>query len=529
MQTNLIPIKDFLGLKTNSDESFTEFGGVLSCTNMAQYKPFRLQRIPGITDEINIAAADGKFLKSVVVWIAGVEYLYTVFSNGSNTVQIRNITNAVNTTGGSALTDTRAGALANIWTSTSYLGTEFIGNGVQVIQKITGAGTKIDITGTPTPPDGSLLKAYLGRLYVAGVSAVNGVAATDDDKSKAYYTDSLTETFDYANNFLNIAEIPGEVLSLAVNSPSSSAGTIQGELVLGKLNGLAKLTGDPGVSGGATMDIISSITGTEGPNSWVNTPVGLIFMGVSRGRRSIYFMPLGSQGEPKDIGQDLFDVLNDDTEILTNPRLSHAVYHDGFYKLFLSRGATPANVEVWLDINKFIRTQIIAWYGIHKRGLGEAPAVLSTGVLNAFGVVSAQGKHFTEKTDKTSTFLNTNGSTMIAELDLPLVVPSTPDEKVYDILNLQIAKEANVADNYITTEMFVEGVTEGDVNSLLIEDTTTTAGFQASVPLTGTNGASLAGHNARIKMQHTLNKRFDILKMDLQYLSHSRDKVRDDE
>ncbi len=521
MRTQVLPIEHFLGIMTNFDEVNMPFGGALSMANMSQFTHNRLQRIPGVVDTINIANADGYFPESWPTRISGTDYLMTAIVDAGGTGRVWNVTSAAEVTGGTALTDTGTGLLANIWSSTEYLGQQFISNGIQPMQRITAATTKVDVTGTPTPPKGMLIKSYFGRLYCAGLTEVAGVTATDADKSKVWYSVSLDDVTDMvfsANAFLNCQEVPGEITSLAINSPTTAAGTIAGELVVGKRSGIMKLTGDPG-DGGSALDVVSSSVGTDAPHTFVNTPVGLLFMGISFGKRSIYYLPIGSSGEPQEIGQGLLDVLNADSpDNLGDPRLSRAVYHDGFYKLFIKRGT--AIVEVWADITEFIRSQRISWYGIHTRGVRQAPTVTSDGVLNVFEIVSAQGKHFTENTDKTSTFIDSSASVLVAELDIPLNVAPDTDEKAYDLLSLFIAKEANTSGNALSVESFSEGVSQNGPDTVSIFDSTVSVGFTADIPIIGSAGAGLTGDTARLKLRHTSNARLDILKARLQYLAH---------
>lgn len=531
MKNRVVPITELKGIVTNIDEVSMPLGGMLSCANMARYVPDRFQRIPGLVDIETVSSAGNGFPIGFTARISGTEYLFVVRSSDSATADVYNLTSAAALTGGASLANNNTGYMAGIWTTTYYSGGVYVSNGLQAIQRITGATTKVSIStggdpGAVTPPKGSLIKSYLGRLYVAGVTEVAGVAATDTDKSRVWYSKSLDgpTAFNFlATNYFSVDEVPGEVTALAVNSPTSSGSTIVGELIVAKPTGIIKLNGDPAASNSA-KDVVSASIGSEAPHTFVNTPIGLFFLGQSGGILSVYYLPVGSQGEPQDVGQVLRDVLNDVSNPISNIRLSTAIYHDGFYKLFINRNGTI--LEEWLDIREIVQSDNMYWYGSHTRKAKQAPTVMANGELRVFEVIAGVGHHFRENTSKTSGFIDANGDALVAVLDIPLNVEPLVDEKVYDLLNVYFAKEANINSNQITVEKFLEGVAQGGSSSQSIYDSTTSSGSQIKVPVTGVNGASLAGRTARVKISHTTNTRLDILRLELQYLAHEDERVR---
>lgn len=521
MKTETVLVDKFYGLATHLDINSVALGGYHSLAGMARYFPDRLQRIPGIQDVINIANAANGIPLGWRTRIGGTEYLMSVISQNATTARLWNVTSAAEITGATALADNQTGIWANQWSTVYYIGFQWVTNGLQEVQKILTSTTRADagITGSASPLKGHFLSTYLNRIYLSGLTTVAGVAATDNDKSRVMFSDAGTVLFQAAS-FVYLDEIPGEIIGTAINSPTSADGTVSGELVIVKESGIGKLSGDP-LSSSSTKDIVSATVGSDAIKTFVNTPNGLIFMGKSNGKYSIYLLPVGSSGEPTEIGRALDLVLNDPNNPLVSPRLSRAIYHDRFYKLFVNKNGTLT--EVWAEVTK---DGDVIWYGPHERGVKDSPVVLSDNTLNLFGVISGQGKHFRERTDFTASYTKADQTSITAEIHMPLNVEPFNDDKSYDWLRVYLAKESNIPGRTLNIERLIDGVSQGGSISLDAFGTPSTSGFALSIPLVGSNGARLSSRSCSVKIKPSTGERLDILRADVKYLRHEKEGAR---
>lgn len=577
MITSKTVISDFLGLMTHLDETNVPLGGAIQVQNFAQYVPQRIQRIPGLTNVETIADSSHGFLDAWHVRIdGGAEKLMAVIKKSDDTIKVWNITDGAEVTG-STLTDVVSGQLAGIWSSTYYLRRQYVANGTQPIQIISTASTRTSITATterhdspggayaggttydvddvvsysgsnyvcilattgnlPTnttywtpwiswvPPIGSLVKSYLGSLFVAGI------ASPQDDV--VWYSDPLTTDFE-PTNFLNIDEIPGKVLAMAISSATTADTGILGELIFAKQSGLVKLSGHPLDTTNSRKDVISSVIGSVSPHTFCSTPIGLFFLGIKNGIYSMYFLQIGSVGEPQDIGLSLRNLLNDPTYPIQNPVTCRATFHDGMLKLFLQKN--NANIEIWGDITGFIRDGKIRWYGPHTRGANQSPCVSEAGLLHLFEVSGNTGYHFTENTDKTQNFYNLTHTILPAVLDIPLnippisitgspvvspVIPTALEgiDKSYDTFNVYFSKETNVVGNALDYRLFTEGIQLGGVITATLNKLQSLVGIDKHFPIVGVNGASFfSRYTVRVQFTHNLDFRCDISHMGIQFL-----------
>ncbi len=500
MITQLKPISEFLGLITHVDPSQVPLGGAISCKNMAQLSTGRLRRIPGIV-AASSPATDAQVRIPLAFWAkglgaGGVDQLIAIYI-GVSVVSVVNLTAGLVMTG-PALTSP---AFDLQWTATFYNNLwMFAGGGNTSIYKLDSASVYSAVTGTPPPPGGNLIKSFLNRLYVADIAGSEGIVQ---------YSDVLTTNFP-ATNLINVKEIPGKITALAVNSPSTDSAGIGTQLVIAKHTAIW-------VWDELSKDLVSSAIGFASTNSIVNTEAGLIGLGHKGTRHSVFFLPLGTAGEPVDIGESLVDILNG-TTVLVSEHLTHAVLHDRFYKLFFSlTGQNDNPNEVWLDTYLLSTERKTVWYGVHGRGKFDASTVVdSTLELFSRGTPAA-GKRFQENTNTTNAFVDSSGNILIAVLDMPLNVEPPNEQKVFNILELQIAKEANTSGNSITFEPISEGTSYG-IQNISIYDGRSQGSSRVTIPVRATGYTGLTGRDVRVKLTHSLGARFDILAADVQYL-----------
>lgn len=530
MKYQVHDIADFLGLLTNYDEVTMPLGGALSVANLCQYFPSTIQRIPGLINKGAISNSDGGIPHAFRIQFGNnPDQIAAVITDTSGNVKLWNLSANAEITG-TYLNNQEDGALARVWSSAFYMGAWYVANGMQAIQKITNSSTRVSIPdgpadavdlGTSIPPIATFVETYLGRLYMAYGRNV-------------HYTESLLDDY-YADNILSIDEIPGVVTGLAINSPTSATAGIVGELIAMKATGLVKLRGDP-FDANSIKDVVSAVVGSNSPHTWANTPIGLVFLGLRNDKYSVYFLPVGSGGEPTDIGHPLYNVLNDPINPLLNIQLSNAVYHDGKYKLFLNRNGRM--IEVWLDVDLLARDQYsmgsfqtrspkTVWYGMHTREAGSATVVTDDKKLSVFDVIAGTGTYFEENEDRTAGFVNATGNVLQAVLDIPLNVPPPGIWKTWDLLAIYNSSASNVPNNSVAVDIYSEGAPKGTTRTVTVGDVNKSTGVDIRIPITGTNGASVAGDlSARVKLTHTLNKQFDILHMHVQTLVDEEMRIR---
>ena len=432
------PIPAFLGNQEGFANHAVPLGGFLECSGLVQYDVGKLEGIPGVGSFLSLTGTINNIPVAGVIVFSSNEDVYCVVVYTDGTAKLWNIGANVEITGATSLTDAYVGfvgkifgagsvigtgvsppgaisALANIWTRTFYLGQELVANGVQAIQKITGYNTRADLTGSPSPPVGCLVQSYLNRLYVAGVSA------TED---RVYFSNSLTSDFP-STSYLLTDEVPGWVTALSLNSPTSGGGTIVGELVIAKHAGIIKLTGDPAAST-SSKDVVSNSVGSDSPHTFINTPLGTMFMGISGGRYNVYLMKYGSSGDPIVVSRTAIEKsLNDG---ISNARLVYAQLHDGFYKLFVETGGEF--VEYWFDVDSALGGSNL-WYGPHRRGLREAPVVGDSSQLFVFRVIGTTAAIYQEEEPGSSgNFFDVFGDRIPLTLEIPLNVDPIFEEKI---------------------------------------------------------------------------------------------------
>jgi hypothetical protein len=498
--TQLKPIPEFLGLVTHIDPSQVPLGGVISCKNMAQFNIGRVQRIPGVSS-VATPSVDAQVQVPLSFWARGLgasgeDRLVAVFV-GVGAVSIVNLSTGAAMTGPALASP----VFGKPWSAAFYNNKWMIGGGDNTsIYQLDSDSTYSAVTGTPTPPGGNLIKALLNRLYVADIAAEPGLVK---------YSDVLTTNFN-ALNILNVREIPGVIMSLAVNSPTTDTEGIGTQLIISKSN--AMWSWDE-----TNKDLISSVVGQASQAAGVNTEAGFIFLGKKGSRYSVFVLKIGTAGEPFDVGEPVKDILDGTTKI-ANPQLAHAVLHGRFYKLFFSTTGQNNNPnELWLDVYALATEQKVIWYGVHGRGSFDSSAVAdSTLELLYRGAIGAT-RRFQENTSLASGFTGATGATLVAELDMCLGVDPMNDEKVYDLLELQIAKEANVSGNQLVYEPIAEGSSQG-TQTISMFNNKPLGISRVAIPVRAQGQSGMAARDARLKLTHSLNARFDVLGGSLQYL-----------
>ena len=132
------------------------------------------------------------------------------------------------------------------------------------------------------------------------------------------------------------------------------------------------ILGDPGAALVQRSDRIGCISN----DAAVGTPIGLLFPGLD----SVYL--LTPNGDLLDVGWTIASVI----KAIPPARRAQtiAVYHDGFYKLFLSPRGSLVNTESWwLDLRQGLGS-IPSWWGPHRLGtLTAAPETIAVGTEEA--------------------------------------------------------------------------------------------------------------------------------------------------
>ncbi len=503
-------IPAFLGIMTQADITQLPLGAAIQCKNLAQLLPGRLRRIPGIDIRGSIAIDALQQIPLLFFALRVPRHNYpAILDDCLFAVYVgTTYTNIVNLTKNNAASGPMlVGTFGQPWSYTHYAQQHLFAGNDGSIKKITDTETYVEYTGTSVPY-GNLIKSFRDRLYVADVPAEDGIV---------YYSDPLTNVF-HAANIIDVQEIPGRITALAVNSPSTDNEGIYTQLVVVKRNAIW-------VWDETMKDIVSQKIGSGSPNTFVNSPLGLLFLGRKQNLASVYLFPNGAVGEPDDVGEALYDILNGSSP-LGNDILANAVLDGRFYKLFLSRGADTTNAtELWLDVDSLKSGGKPIWYGPHIRGAVDASCMSATRLEMVRRGASGVNTWFAEKLSADSNFTNMDSGTMEAILDLPLNVDPANVEKNFDVLEMQIAKEANVADNAITYEPFGEEISKGSA-SFTIYKSTISGTVRSMIPLHASDRTGMTARNARLKITHSLNKRLDIIGMTVQYLAPEDNNIR---
>src|SRR5574341_939771 len=349
MITQLTTLSEFLGLITHVDPSQVPLGGAIKCKNLAQLSPGRLRRIPGVT-ALSSPVIDASTRIPLAFWAKGLgsggaDQLVAIFM-GASTVSVVNVTTGLAMTGPALA----APVFAKQWTATFYNNKwMFAGGDNTSFYQLDSASVYSAVTGTAIPPGGNIIQSFLNRLYVADIPGYSGLVA---------YTDVLTTNFTNfpTGNIVNVKELPGDITALAINSPTTDKEGIYTQLIIAKHNAIWAYDE-------VRKDVVSQVVGISNSHTAVNTEAGLIFSGHKGTQHSIFWLPIGGEGEPVDIGEPLNDYFNSTLPII-NEYTAHAVNHGRFYKFFyFSTGQTNNPNEFWLDTYLLASEKKVRWYG----------------------------------------------------------------------------------------------------------------------------------------------------------------------
>src|SRR5574341_256205 len=506
MITQLTTLSEFLGLITHVDPSQVPLGGAIKCKNLAQLSPGRLRRIPGITALSSpIIDASTRIPLAFVakgLGAGGADQTIAIFM-GASVVSVVNITTGLAMTGPSLA----APSFTKQWTATFYNNKwMFAGGGNGKIFQLDSASAYSEVVGTNLPAAaGNIIQSFLNRLYSTDIAAQPGLVA---------FTDVLTTNFTNfpTGNIVNVRELPGDITALATNSPTTDKEGIYTQLIIAKHTAIWNYDE-------IRKDVVSQVIGIANSHVAVNTEAGLIFIGHKGTRHSVFWLPIGSEGEPINIGEPLNDYLNN-TVPIDNEYTAHAISHDRFYKLFYSSTGQNNNPnEFWLDTYLLASEKKVRWYGPHGRGSFDASAVTESTLEFFVRGSGGSNKRYQENISADSNFVDANGTALTAELDLPVNVDPQPDEKVFDVIELQVAKEANVSGNQVSVEPIAEGASQG-VQSVSLFDSTSAGISRVLLPFHATGETGMAARDARMRITQTINQRLDILGASIQYLYH---------
>lgn len=492
-------INSFLGLMTQYDPSQIPLGGAIALQNVAMLEEGRLRKIPGIT-VLSDAPVDVTVQMPLLFFaesLAGSNYSIAVGFNIAGNAIIVNLTTDAAQTGPALL-----GSFGSIWTNTFYNQKHIVAGGDNHPQEINAAGTHIDLVGTNVP-HGNLVQSFQDRIYFADIATEEGIVR---------YSDVLTFDFQ-ASSVVNTKELPGKTTLLAILSASTDQNGVDTYLVISKRNAIW-------IWNEITKDIISQNIGTESPHTWANTQVGPMFLGKDGNRNSVFYIPGGVAAEPKDIGRALHGLLNSVSSSLVNPQLACAVEDQGFYKLtFAYTGHTTNNhCEVWLDLVRMAKTGEVVWYGPHYRGDIDAMARTTSSLEMVRRGAAGANVWFQENTDTTQNFTDMDGEVLNSFLDLPLNTEPLDEEKIFEVMELQLAKEANKPSNEVIVEIMAEGTSQGNTSQTIYDGLVPSGLTRILIPLYPAGTTGFAARDARVRLTHSVDLRFDILGATIQYL-----------
>ncbi|HWO56527.1 MAG TPA: hypothetical protein VNN55_03060 [bacterium] len=217
-----------------------------------------------------------------------------------------------------------------------------------------------------------------------------------DDTNPSYI--GLSKSFDDTaiEAVQNSLAVPGagKIYGLAYHGLTTSAGFATrvicakaSEMYLLTANNLAPASLD------ARLDIVVPFVGCEAWRTIVSTPVGTFFLGTDR---KVYLITY--DGAVHDVSALIRAERDDDEGIESIPgsQMSkcHAVYHDGFYKLFVVRsGGTVPAMQWWLDVSAFGQDRDGFWGPWFGPMLGQtiSAAVVENGPGDGNALIGGEG------------------------------------------------------------------------------------------------------------------------------------------
>lgn len=184
------------------------------------------------------------------------------------------------------------------------------------------------------------------------------------DPSSIKYTESYSDTVvEAVQNSLKVPG-PGRIEGLAYHGLKTDTGFAT-RCVIAKADSLWLMTANDltPATFDARLDIISPIIGCVAYNTIQFTPIGTIFLGSDK---QVYLAT--AEGTLVPIGSNIFsnrtEVNGLEDMSTSGGSLPFAVYHDGFYKLYIpAAGGTYNSVGFWLDVTRFHQHPRTGKYG----------------------------------------------------------------------------------------------------------------------------------------------------------------------
>lgn len=167
-------LDQFLGIYRNMDPTQVPFGGAVTCQNLAQYTPTRLQRIAGLIAQtpVNIDSSISIPLIFEAKELAGVgqpDRIIGVFVGGNGVATLVNLSLGVAMTGPALI-----GSATDNWTYQFYANQHTLAGGGNGILQLTGDTTYISLIAAGTQ-NGTVTK---GSAVITGLADTSHLLAT---------------------------------------------------------------------------------------------------------------------------------------------------------------------------------------------------------------------------------------------------------------------------------------------------------------------------------------------------------------
>jgi hypothetical protein len=196
------------------------------------------------------------------------------------------------------------------------------------------------------------------------------------------------------------------MINHSVNNTSSG---IETKILLAGANGMHLFSGTdlrtPATTGDYTIYSLGVDVGCQSPRTMAWTPAGTMWLGIDK---QVYILPFNS-ATPIAVGSKIQSEQGDITGIDNIPSgqlgNASAVYHDGFYKLSITKSGGSYNTEQWwLDITRFQGDQdgvFGPWYGpMIGQSIGPQITLTGTGDIGQHYAGEGQDKGFVYEISK---------------------------------------------------------------------------------------------------------------------------------
>lgn len=257
-----------------------------------------------------------------------------------------------------------------IYDTCSFMGRMYWADGKNPISVIKPDEDEVCEVAEGDGPVVQYLVGYQERIVGAGdartqaeVEADGGVWPADSNRNRVLFSEVIDDTQWSPNNFINVEDDSGEVISgLGVNSITSATRGAQAQLVVFKPHSTMINDGTLGAAE-QRMSHVSRVIGCPGYHSIVNTPFGLVFCSAE----TVCLLDTTGK-EPNQIG---FVIAPAITEIpASRQKWTAAIFHDQTYKLSITpTNQTTNQNEWWLDMRPQVFPEQQNWYGPHTGDL----------------------------------------------------------------------------------------------------------------------------------------------------------------